>query len=489
MSPKKVKRLQKILLLLSTSFFPFTPILGAQPIELPDFGASAGAALTLPQEQALGEGYMKQMRASGIIYQDPYLDEYLNSISKRLVSALPPTGRQFTFFLVNNPQINAFALPGGYIGVHTGLLTAAHSESEVASVLGHEIAHVTQRHMARFFEKGNQITWPALAALLGSAILATATQNPNAGMGAMAATMATAQQTAINFMQQQEKEADRIGIETLKRANYDPRAMATFFERLLENERYNGSRMPEFLRSHPLTASRVADAKHRDSSASAVVKEDPRPFHLAQTRINVFQRKEAQRTLMHYEETLKSGHYTDEAVARYGYALALYRNDKLSSALEQTQILLAKYPSELPFWLLKADILSRSDKFSEAISTLKQGLEKFPNNRALRQALANNYLLANQPQDARELMRKLVRENPYDMQALNLLAQANAKSGRKAESHVTRADELLLIGDLDGAIAQLEIAKKDAKSEFVKESVSAKLVKLKEVMAQQNKWF
>jgi predicted Zn-dependent protease len=479
-----VKRLSTILLL---SSFISSNALATAPIDLPDFGTSAGASLTLTQELALGNLYMQQMRASGIIYYDPYLNDYLNSISKRLLSAIPPTGRQFTFFLVNNPHINAFALPGGYIGVHTGLLTAAHSESEVASVLSHEIAHVTQRHIARFFERGSQMTWPALAALLGSAILATA--NPSAGMGAMAATMGAAQQSAINFQQQQEKEADRIGIDTLRRADYDPHAMAAFFERLLENERYNGSRMPEFLRSHPLTSSRVADAKHRDKVVKSVPAQDPRPFRLAQTRISVMQSRETQRTLHHYQEALKTSQYNDEAVTRYGYALALYRSDNLNAAQEQAQLLLKSYPKELPFWLLMAEIQTQQDKFAGANETLMQALQEFPNNRALRTKLAEVHLQTSHPEDARKILRKLVRENPDDMQAIELLAQANANAGRKAESHVVRADELLLIGDLQGAIQQLEIAKKDAKSEFVKESVNAKLERLKEALAEKSKWF
>lgn len=458
------------------------PIASLASVELPDFGASSGTTLSLSQEQALGNAYMQQLRAMGIIYRDPYLTQYLNSISKRLTSAAQPN-RQFTFFLVNNPQINAFALPGGYIGVHTGLISAAASESEVASVLAHEIAHVTQRHIARFFEKGSQMTLPALAALLGSAILAT--QNANAGMGAMAATMATVQQNAINFKQQHEKEADRVGIDILKKAGYDPHAMASFFERLLEAERFNHSNMPEFLRTHPLTASRVADAKHRDKSTPLPVKQD-RAFLLAQTRISVLQNKEVQRTLQFYRETLASGHYADETVTRYGLALALLRHDDLAAAMEQAQRLLKNNPNDLPFWLLTADIQSEQGKLSLAKTTLTQGLEKFQGNTALREKLARVMLQLNQSEEARQLLRRLVREDPQNLQLHSLLSQANAKLGRKAESHVVRADEMLLIGDIQGAIQQLEIAHKDADSEFVKSSVAAKLVLLKAKLAEKS---
>jgi len=462
------------------------PLISIASVELPDFGASSGATLTLNQEQALGNLYMQQMRGMGIIYEDAYLNDYLNSISKKLVTAIQPSGRRFTFFLVNNPQINAFALPGGYIGVHTGLLAAATSESEVASVLAHEIAHVTQRHVARFFEKGSQMTLPALAALLGSAILAT--QNPSAGMGAMTATMATVRQSAINFQQQHEKEADRVGIDTLKKAGYDPHAMATFFERLLEMERFNSSNIPEFLRSHPLTASRVADAKHRDKSAPVALK-NHRSFLLAQTRISVMQSKELQRTLQHYREGVNSGQFYDASVARYGYALALLRHDNLAAASEQAQYLVNTYPNELPFWLLLADIQSEQNKFPEAKTTLTKGLERFTNNRALREQLAETLLQLNHAEEARQILRKLARENPEDLQTLSLLAQANAKAGRKAEAHAVRADELLLIGDIHGAIHQLEIAHKDADSEFTRESVAAKLVILKaKVVEKHNRW-
>ena len=266
--------------------------------DLPDIGDSAGAVISPEQEKQLGGYMMRQLRQSGIVLNNLVITAYLTSLGQRLAANSEEPTWQFTFFVVNEPSINAFAGPGGYIGVHTGLFIASENESELAGVLAHEIAHVTQRHLARAFEAADSLSVPHMAAMLASILVAT--QNPEAGMAGMAAVSGAAMQYQINFTRANEYEADRVGIQTLANSNLDPFGMPRFFERLQKNSRLYGSRPPEFLSTHPVTTNRIAEATSRAENYPAG-EIDTLDFQLVRAKIKVFDYSDPQQVMEDYQ--------------------------------------------------------------------------------------------------------------------------------------------------------------------------------------------
>ncbi|MBU3801145.1 tetratricopeptide repeat protein [Citrobacter youngae] len=248
---------------------------------LPDMGTSAGSTLSIGQEMQMGDYYVRQLRGSAPLINDPLLTQYINALGMRLVSHADSVKTPFTFFLINNDEINAFAFFGGNVVLHSALFRYSDNESQLASVMAHEISHVTQRHLARAMEdqkRSAPLTW---VGALGSILLAMA--SPQAGMAALTGTLAGTRQGMISFTQQNEQEADRIGIQVLQRSGFDPQAMPTFLEKLLDQARYS-SRPPEILLTHPLPESRLSDARNRANQMRPVVVQSSEDFYLAKAR-------------------------------------------------------------------------------------------------------------------------------------------------------------------------------------------------------------
>src|SRR3569833_3076759 len=245
-------------LLLSLNVYAAEP---APDLGLPDFGDASASAISPLQEQRMGADFMRALRSSVKIIEDPEITEYIQSLGYRLLAHADPQPYPYTFFIVADTSINAFAGPGGYIGVHSGLILASESESALASVLAHEIAHVTQHHLLRAIDKSNRLALPAPAALIAALILAG--QNAQLGQAALATTLASGAQAGINFTRAHELEAGRVGLPILAGAGFDPRSMPAFFEQLQQATRFYESGAPELLRTHPVTTSRIADARAR----------------------------------------------------------------------------------------------------------------------------------------------------------------------------------------------------------------------------------
>jgi predicted Zn-dependent protease len=246
--------------------------------DLPSLGEAAGRIYSPQQDQALGAAFMRELRQSDLILDDVATTSYLQNLGHRLTMHSESPGHGFTFFMVNDERINAFAGPAGHIGVNVGLFLAAESESELAAVLAHEIAHVTQRHLARAFEAADKLSLPTTAAILAAILIGT--QDGQAGAAALTAASAASLQHQINFTRANEQEADRVGIQTLADASYDPHGMGRFFERLQKNSKLYGTQPPEFLSTHPVTTNRIAEAETRAASFSKIDVPDDLDFRL-----------------------------------------------------------------------------------------------------------------------------------------------------------------------------------------------------------------
>ena len=431
----------------------------ADSADLPDMGTSAGSTLSIGQEMQMGDYYARQLRGSAPLINDPLLVQYVNSLGMRLVSHANSVKTPFHFFLINNDEINAFAFFGGNVVLHSALFRYADNESQLASVMAHEISHVTQRHLARAMEdqkRNAPLTW---VGALGSILLAMA--SPQAGMAALTGTLAGTQQGVISFTQQNEQEADRIGIQVLQRSGFDPQAMPTFLEKLLDQARYS-TRPPEILLTHPLPESRLADARNRANQMRPVVTQSSEDFYMAKVRTLGMYNSGRNQLTPELLDALSKGNIREQHAAQYGRALQAMEDKKFAEARQQLQPLLAAQPNN-PWYLdLSTDIDLGQNKANDAINRLKNAAD-LKNNPVLQLNLANAYLEGGQPAETAKILNRYTFSHPDDSNGWDLLAQAEAALGNRDQELAARAEVMALLGRLDQAITLLSSASSDVK--------------------------
>ncbi|KQN54931.1 M48 family metalloprotease [Erwinia sp. E602] len=450
-------RLKKSLLaatILTATALPALPVAADISDNLPDIGTTAGATLSIGQELQMGDFYVRQLRGSAPIINDPLLSQYINQLGQRLVSHAWSVKTPFHFYLIRNDEINAFAFFGGNVVLHSALFRYSDNESQLASVMAHEISHVTQRHLARAMEdqqRSAPLTW---VGALGSILLAMA--SPQAGMAGLAGTLAGTQQGVISFTQQNEQEADRIGIQVLQRAGFDPEAMPAFLQKLADASRFT-SKPPEILLTHPLPDSRLADARNRANQMKPVVVQSSQDYYMAKVRaLGMFATGKNQlgEDLL---ATLAKGNTREQAAARYGKAVLLLGESKFAEAGKQIAPLLASQPGN-PWYLdIMTDIDIGLHQPQQAINRLlaAKGINSNP---VLMLNLANAYVEAKQPANASKVLYRYTFTNKDDPNGWDLLAKASADQGLSDEEQAARAEGLALDGQLDQAIRSLSSA-------------------------------
>jgi len=445
--------------------------------DLPDLGDVAASELSPAAERRIGEQIISQIRWRDAAYlDDPEVEEYINRIGHKLAAVSSNPGLEFDFFVVSDSTLNAFALPGGFIGVHTGLLLAAQTESEFASVLGHEVAHVTQRHIAQIVGKQSQSAMLMMASLL-VAVLA-ARSNSDVSQAAIAAGQAGAIQSQLGYTRAFEREADRAGLETLENAGFDVRGMPGFFERLQRATRMYENNAPAYLRTHPLTTERIADMENRAASMRYRQVVDSPDFHFsrAKLRANSGQAADAVKDMEN-----QVAQAPDDLAAAYGLARALFRAGRLEEAAKRLDVVRAKSPPSSWVERLRAEIALARKEGANAIKTLEAATRSFPSNRSLVYALADARILANQPEAAVEGVRRALDSRQSDPRLWALLSRGYAALGKRTAQHRAQAEVYLLRGSLPAAIEQLEIARKAGDGDFYDMSaVDARLRELKQ---------
>ncbi len=351
----------------------FAPIVHAQLV-LPDLGDPAQLALSVPQERRLGESIMRDVRMSGGYLNDPEVSDYLNQLGNRLVVAIPGAPFDFEFFAVNDSSINAFALPGGFVGINTGLILLTQTESELAAVLAHEISHVTQHHIARTIASQKDAMLATLAALAG-AILAARTGGSSSGQIAQAAAAGAqglALQMQINFTRQNEQEADRVGFTRLEAAGFDVYAMATFMERLQRSTRFLEGNVPSYLRDHPVTYERIADAQARAQGKPFRLVKDSLDFSLVRALVRSYEGTAKDAFVL--EDALVEKRYNDAIAARYGLVAALVRADNLKRAQVELATLQKVAPPHPMIEAMAGQVLVRSTFLTRGDRALRIGV-------------------------------------------------------------------------------------------------------------------
>lgn len=427
----------------------------AAEINLPDMGSPADAILSKSDEAQIGRSIMRQIRASGSLVDDPQITEYINDIGHRISAYANDGGQKFTFFVIDDPSINAFALPGGYIGVHTGLIAASRSEDELAGVLAHEIAHVTQRHLARAIHAGQRQSILSTAIMLGAILAGAAGAGVDVVQGGIAAAQGTAAQQQINFTRSNEYEADRIGISALADAGYDPEGMASFFEVISRNTRPIESRMPEFLRSHPVTSARIAEARNRARSYPSVQTDDSHNYGIIRARlmVNAQSTSEDAVTLFEVREYEKQSD-----AARYGRAVAYLRAGRNNEANQIFEDLISRDQQIIAYHIGLAQAQLALERVTESNATFERAIELFPRNVPLVIHYSEALLQFGAAEKAHELLLDLLNNVPPTPEQIRLIARAATDAGDAAEAHYYMAEYRFMIGDLVGGVGFLQRA-------------------------------
>ena len=444
--------------LLFTISLVYNSVLFAE-IKLPQMGDSSGQVISPVEEKALGDAFMRELRRSATIVDDPETMEYIQALGYQIV-AQAQYPMAFNFFILDTPSINAFAAPGGYIGLNSGLILETQTESELASVLAHEVAHITQRHLPRAFEQASKMSLPTAAAIIAAIVLASS--DPQLAQAALATGIAAPQQKMINFTRKNEKEADNIGMQYLAGTHFDPHGMPNFFSRLHEAHRYNTNNLPEYLSTHPMTLSRIAESQSR---AEQLPKKSDRSYESFYPFLKAKLRLRADITgrdsIDYYADRLQQN-TSFQLSDRYGYALALLKNNAYLKASQQAEQLLKLQPENSFFIHLHAKVDIARGKYAEAIRLLEQALTIYPRHYPLSMLMAEALVEHGQADQARRLLLDLIYYRKPTPGMYQLFAKASKTAGFLAESHEALAEQHYLQGAIASAINQIDSALKTA---------------------------
>lgn len=452
---------------------------------LPDLGDISQEALSPQQERQIGEQSMYQIRADKSYLDDAEVADYLNLLGGQLASNSSEPGLEFEFFAINDNAINAFAMPGGFIGVNTGLILTSQSESELASVLSHEIAHVTQHHLARMVS-GQKYDSLAAMAIMAAAILA-ARSNPDAAMASVMGAQAGAIQRQLNFTRVHEQEADRIGLGILKKSGFDVRATPIFFERLQKATRLLEGNTPPYLRTHPLTNERIADMANRVQQMPARLVPDSLDYQLVRAKLKTMQ-KSPQEAISYFSAALGTQKFGNPVAQRYGLVSALLQSRQFDRAAQEFAPL-RKHAQNNAMITTLAGQLRRAGAISEPnISGFyRTATQYFPQHRALVYDYAEVLLQEKRLDDALNLLNRQITAHPNDPRLYELQARTYAALGRHQEEHHALAYNYILHGNLRGAIEQLELAKHAGNNFQELSTIEIELKQFREIAAAHEK--
>jgi len=446
--------------------------------KLPSIGAAGFSALSIDKEQIIGSAMMKQIRASQPVLHDPILDEYINSLGNSLVKNANDVNYAFEFFIVNAKELNAFAFFGGHIGIHSGLITTAANESELASVIAHEISHVTQRHLARRLEAQTRNQPLSIASVASSILLGLI--NPGLGMAALSTSLALTQQAGINYTRGNEKEADRVGIALLANSGFDPMGAPNFFGKMAEQYRYV-SKVPPMLLTHPLPESRVSDARIRAQNYPFVLLKPSLDFELIQARIRARYEGSSKTNIGHFESLLRQKEYKIREAALYGLAISYLESKSALKARDILEKLLKADPNNLYYIDVISDVYIATKEFSKATTLLKRLNDLMPNNQVVALNYANVLQKANELEQASVILQDLLIAQPQNFLANDLLTTIYRKQDKIAAMHASKAEVFALLGIYPKAIDELQTAIKSSKdAPLFKKRLKARILQLRE---------
>jgi len=497
-----------------------------QDVRLPDLGSSANALISPQEAQDYGAAMLRQMRALDMVVDDPLLDDYINDLGYRLSSNSAKPKDHFAFFIVRDPEINAFAAPGGYIAVNSGLIVITRNESELASVIAHEIGHITQNHLQRAFEASKKDTPLMALVLLGAVLAGAGAQSGDAPMAVLAGGQGLLAQRSINFTRKDEIEADRVGIGTLAKAGFDPNAMAAFFQHMEDVMSANAGEqsVPALLQDHPVSTMRISDAKARagaliaeqklrpagtisnktkwqeNTAPIAYVKDatrllapsaggGPSTYELMRERVRVLAGN-AVKLATYYSSSLHDRSDFDTPANHYGYALALVRSGRAAQAITQLQPLVQAHPDNMVLDLAMAEARLQAGQRAAALAIYNKLNARSPRNRAV--ALAYAKALTEdgdkiQASLAADLLRPLL-DSATEPEIYSAYARASEKAGDTIRAGEAFADASYYSGRPYDAMEQLKrMLKRDDLDYYARARIQARITELTPLLMELSK--
>jgi predicted Zn-dependent protease len=462
MSSGSKKVLAALLSLMLALELPLQALAQSAGNDLPDIGSPASSALSLDDEYRIGLQVVRQLRDEGQIIEDPEATEYLQALGSRLVAqATGDSAQRFSFFFVREGTINAFALPGGFIGVNYGLMLATRNEAQLAGVLAHEIAHVTQRHIARRVRSQGRQSIATMAAILAAILVGAATGSSDAAMGGVAMAQGAAMQQQINFTRANENEADRVGMSFLAAAGFDPYGMPDFFETMGRRSSLtaaNRNALPEILQSHPVTTNRIAESRSRASQFKELKPTaETVSYALTRERLRVLASPAEDNVRRYYSER-RDQQPIPPAGDLYGEALASYQAGNARAALDSLIALARDYP-QVP--MLQASLgsayMSAGDT-ENALATFRKGLLISPRNIPLTLRYAEALLKANEAKTAHAVLLDLFNNVAPTPEQIRFTALAASSAGDTGDAAYYMSEYHISTGNLPLSVAQLEMA-------------------------------
>lgn len=425
-------------------------------VNLPSLGDSLANTISTQQEYDYGREFLRSIRRSTQPLNDPLIEEYIASLSYKLAANSELSDLRLDFVLIDSEMLNAFAAPGGIIGVNAGLFQYARNEGQFASVIAHELAHLSQRHYARSLEQSRNNALPNLAALLASVVIA-ATVGGDAGQAAIMGTQAAAVNNQLRFSRSNEEEADRIGIRTLYNAGFNPNDMAGMFQNMLRENSYS-RRPPEFLSTHPLDENRIADSKNRASGYPSVDAVQNIEYLLMRQRVAVHYTDSPDALISQLERELPQLNGQEADAARYGLALALLEKGDVVKASERLDALLAREPRRITYVMLQAEIARKAKNLERALAILEDNLRINPGNHPLTMAYVKVLEEDGQHAKAAATLERHSANRPNDLNLWYQLAELQGRAGNITKVHQARAEYYLGIGEFVQAREQLNFA-------------------------------
>lgn len=425
-------------------------------VNLPTLGNSMSGTITNQQEYEFGRELLRSMRRETKVLNDPLLEEYISSLSFKLAAKSELSDHRLEFLLIDSEALNAFAAPGGIIGVNAGLFVHAKNEGQFASVLAHELAHLSQRHYARRVENQRNNALPNLAATIASLVI-MATVDGDAGQAALATTQAISIDGQLRFSRSNEQEADRIGIRTLYNAGFDPADMGEMFEQMMRASSFS-RRPPEFMSTHPLDENRIADSVNRANNYPLVQYVQDVEYLLMQQRVKSYYEDNHQSALSVLEDKLPRLNGSEADAARYGIALHQVETGQYISASQTMDVLLHKDPTRITYVMLQADIAREAEDYVLALDILEENLKISPDNHPLTMNYAETLIAAGRFEEAAKILNHQSTLRPNDINLWFLLTEVQGRLGNISEVHQAKAEYYFATGELGRARDQLNFA-------------------------------
>jgi predicted Zn-dependent protease len=440
--------------------------------DLPDLGEVSDASMSLADEARIGASAMRELAEENALIDDVEVISYLNWLGGRLASGAQIPGLHFTFFAVNDYAINAFAMPGGYVGVYAGLMLTAQSEGELASVIGHEMAHVTQRHMARMQASSSGSQLMVLAAILGAA-LAARSGNGDLAFGTLNAGIGLTVANQLSFSRDFEREADRVGMQYLASGGFDVRSMPQFFQRLQQADHFSDSNAYAFLRTHPVTSERISEAQNRAEAYPSVMRTDSTEFLLVREKLRLMH-LDVPSAQSYYRTSLATGRYLNEGAQWYGLARTRLMAHDVPGARQALAQARAKLPPDPMLETLDADIARETRNWTAAAAIYRAALQRFPLNRALAVDEIANLIDSGAREAALARLRAGLEKDPGDAVLYRL--QARIYADRDAlRFHAAMGNALYFERRYEQALEQYQLASKAPGDDFyLRSSIEAR---------------